>query len=110
MVKDKSEKKWLVLLVVLIATVLVVELLSLNVLYSIAKNNDLEGRLHDIWTNPTGRDTSSPGVASEHASSSSVWSSYDPCDWCYDEGSGDAIDLCLDWCEYCLTYPDDPIC
>ncbi len=36
MAEKNSEKKWLVLLVILVAVVLVIELLSLNVLYQIS--------------------------------------------------------------------------
>ena len=45
MVKKENTKKWLVLLVVLVAISLVVDLLSLNVLYGISEAGGLEGEL-----------------------------------------------------------------
>jgi len=45
MVKEDVTKKWLVLLIVLVALSLVVDLLSLNVLYSIGDGGNLEGEL-----------------------------------------------------------------
>ena len=45
MVKENSEKKWFVLLVILVALSLVVELISLNVLYGITNNLSLSGEL-----------------------------------------------------------------
>ena len=45
MAEKKSEKKLLALLVILVALSLVVDLLSLNVLYSIAVNEGLKGEL-----------------------------------------------------------------
>jgi len=45
MVKEDVTKKWLVLLIVLVALSLVVDLLSLNVLYGFSGKNDLEGEL-----------------------------------------------------------------
>ena len=45
MAKEDSEKKWLAILVVLMVVVLVVDLLSLNVLYKLTKESELDGEL-----------------------------------------------------------------
>ena len=99
----ESTKKWLVLLVVLVALVLVAELLSLNVLYGLVRSSGLGGELAQYGYSATGSATSSssgswrnsPSYLSCMSGCSSTWNS------CYDECDAYFPDIsCYDDCDY----------
>ncbi len=113
MAEKRSEKKWLVLLVILVALSLVVDLLSLNVLYSIAQESGLGGSLFSTFyyprNEPTVYYTDYRDEAPSYASSSSVIDYYndEDSDISYEEayGCGMTRTTFADDCIGDCTYP-----
>ena len=107
MVKENSEKKWLVLLVILVAIVLVVELLSLNVLYGLANSSALGGELATTYASSSSSGSNDPCFACDKK--------HDACDrdcktGCQKSSDPDCLPKCQAVCDSAHNNCDAAAC
>lgn len=93
MAEKGSGKKLLAILVVLVAVSLVIDLISLNTLYSISKSGNLGGELA----------TESPYYSSSSYSSSPIYTSSYKEDACYSTCSGSCTSFWSNWMSACKS-------